>query len=82
MNVINSSQAALFAGLSLGLGSLTFEASAQTAPPSEVLKIYDIATAPSADRIRDDIQTLVDFGTRHTLSESAVSDVYQNPQKS
>ena len=73
MNVIKSSQAALFAGLSLGLGSLTFEASAQTAPPSEVLKIYDIATAPSADRIRDDIQTLVDFGTRHTLSETKSS---------
>jgi len=40
------------------------------APPSEVLDIYDIAIEPSAERIRNDIQTLVDFGTRHTLSET------------
>ena len=39
-------------------------------PPSEVQDLYDIATAPSAERIQDDIQTLVDFGTRHTLSET------------
>jgi len=40
------------------------------APPSEVMEIYDIATEPSPERIRSDIQTLVDFGTRHTLSET------------
>jgi len=40
------------------------------APPSEVMALYDIATAPSAIRIQNDIQTLVDFGTRHTLSET------------
>ena len=40
------------------------------APPSEVMALYDIATAPSPERIRSDIQTLVDFGTRHTLSET------------
>ncbi len=45
-------------------------ASAQTAPPSEVMEIYAIAAAPSPDRIKADIQTLVDFGTRHTLSET------------
>ena len=39
-------------------------------PPSEVQEIYSIATEPSADRIQADIQTLVDFGTRHTLSET------------
>ena len=39
-------------------------------PPSEVQDLYDVATAPSADRIQSDIQTLVDFGTRHTLSET------------
>ncbi len=39
-------------------------------PPSEVQDLYDVATAPSADRIQADIQTLVDFGTRHTLSET------------
>ncbi|PHQ67423.1 MAG: peptidase M28 [Robiginitomaculum sp.] len=41
-----------------------------SAPPSEVMALYDIATAPSAIRIQNDIQTLVDFGTRHTLSET------------
>lgn len=43
---------------------------AQDAAPGEVTKLYDIATAPSPERIRADIQTLVDFGTRHTLSET------------
>lgn len=39
-------------------------------PPSEVQDIYSVAVEPSADRIQSDIQTLVDFGTRHTLSET------------
>jgi len=39
-------------------------------PPSEVQDIYNIAIEASPDRIYDDIQTLVDFGTRHTLSET------------
>jgi Zn-dependent M28 family amino/carboxypeptidase len=34
------------------------------------MALYDIATAPSATRIHNDIQTLVDFGTRHTLSDT------------
>jgi len=41
-----------------------------TAPPSEVIDIYNVATEPSPERILQDIQTLVDFGTRHTLSET------------
>lgn len=49
---------------------LTSYAVAEAAPPGEVDKLYDIATAPSAERIQNDIQTLVDFGTRHTLSET------------
>lgn len=32
--------------------------------------MHDIAVAPSATRIQQDIQTLVNFGTRHTLSET------------
>lgn len=59
---------------SLLLGSavalLSVPALAQLGPPGEVDALYDIATAPSPDRIRSDIQTLVDFGTRHTLSET------------
>lgn len=33
-------------------------------------ELHVIGTAPSADRIQKDIQTLVDFGTRHTLSDT------------
>ncbi|SDB23467.1 Peptidase family M28 [Flavobacteriaceae bacterium MAR_2010_188] len=36
-------------------------------------KIYDIIDAVSADRIKADVKTLADFGTRHTLSDT-VSD--------
>ena len=32
--------------------------------------LHDIANAVSKTRIEQDIQTLVDFGTRHTLSET------------
>ena len=39
-------------------------------PPSEVQDIYSIAVEPSAERIYSDIETLVNFGTRHTLSET------------
>ncbi|NNE58870.1 MAG: M28 family peptidase [Hellea sp.] len=56
----------------LGL-SMSLSATAQShdvAPPSEVLDIYAIADAPSADRIYTDIETLANFGTRHTLSET------------
>ena len=33
-------------------------------------ELHNIGTAPSADRIQKDIQTLVNFGTRHTLSDT------------
>lgn len=33
-------------------------------------KIYDIIDAISAERLENDIQQLVDFGTRHTLSDT------------
>lgn len=43
---------------------------AQTAPPAEHALLYEIASAPSAKRIKADIKTLAGFGTRHTLSET------------
>ena len=43
------------------------------APPAEVLDIYNIAVEPSPERIFSDIQTLVNFGTRHSLSETESS---------
>jgi hypothetical protein len=40
----------------------------RVAPPSEVLAVHDYVAAVSADRLHEDVQTLVDFGTRHTAS--------------
>lgn len=48
---------------------LPFIASAE----SQQASLHSIAVAPSPDRIEQDIATLVNFGTRHTLSET-VSD--------
>ena len=39
-------------------------------PPAEYLRLYEIATATSAERIEQDIQKLVSFGTRHSLSDT------------
>ena len=33
-------------------------------------KIYDIIDAVSEERLRNDVKTLADFGTRHTLSDT------------
>ncbi|MEM1127635.1 MAG: M28 family metallopeptidase [Bacteroidota bacterium] len=41
-----------------------------TVPPSADLRMYDIATAPSAERLEADVRMLADFGTRHTLSDT------------
>ena len=60
----------LICALSMTASSCAAQEVKLTAPPSEVMALYDIATAPSAERIQKDIQTLVDFGTRHTLSET------------
>ncbi len=49
---------------------VSFSSFAQTVPPAFDARLYDIATAPSADRIEKDIQKLVGFGTRHTLSDT------------
>lgn len=61
---------AIAAALSAALGVFTLVAHAQTAPPGEVMDLYDIATAPSAERVMSDIETLVNFGTRHTASDA------------
>ena len=41
------------------------------APAAFDARVRDIAAAPSADRIAADVRTLVGFGTRHTLSDTA-----------
>jgi len=45
--------------------SLSFTINAQTDQ-----KIYDIIDSVSSERIESDVQTLADFGTRHTLSDT------------
>jgi len=40
------------------------------APPAEDARLYDIAEAPSAERLKQDITRLANFGTRHTLSDT------------
>lgn len=42
-------------------------------PPAADARLYDIAAAPSAARLESDIRTLVNFGTRHTLSDTVSS---------
>lgn len=54
----------------LWLGVLPLLAAAQAPPATFVPRLDSIAHAPSANRIGADIQTLVDFGTRHTLSDT------------
>jgi len=45
--------------------------SGQTQPPQgDDLRLYDMIDAVSADRIQKDIEKLVSFGTRHTLSDT------------
>ncbi|NJB87637.1 hypothetical protein GGR26_003421 [Lewinella marina] len=41
-----------------------------TPPPATDPRMYDIANAPDPARIESDVTTLVNFGTRHTLSDT------------
>ena len=45
-------------------------ARAQQVPPAVDTRIYDLIEEVSAERIEADITTLVNFGTRHTMSET------------
>lgn len=55
--------------LLLLLTAFTFAAFAQV-PPQFDLRMYDIIGEASSDRLQKDVQQLVDFGTRHTLSDT------------
>jgi hypothetical protein len=57
-------------GVATAIAALSVPASAQNAPPETDLRLYDIIDASSADRIEQDIRTLVSFGTRNTLSDT------------
>ncbi len=54
--------------LSAPLGAQT--PAAAPIPSAEDARIHDIVANASAERIKRDIQTLVDFGTRHTMSDT------------
>lgn len=45
-------------------------ASAQQTPPPVDMRIYDIVSAVSAQRLEKDIRTLANFGTRNTFSDT------------
>ena len=53
---------------------LPFTSSANAVPPAEDMRFYDIAEATSAVRLQRDVQALVDFGTRHSLSDTQSAD--------
>ena len=51
--------------------SLTVSAAASASSVyGEDERLYEIANASSSERLRSDVTTLVEFGTRHTLSET------------
>ncbi len=52
------------------LFSINLTAQNLVIPPETDARLYDIAEAPSPDRIEKDIRTLVGFGTRNTLSDT------------
>ena len=61
----------LLAFLALPLSILSAQQSETVAtPPGADARLYAIANAPQADRIEADVTTLVNFGTRHTLSDT------------
>jgi hypothetical protein len=43
---------------------------AQSVPPAEDIRLYDIGQSASAERLHRDVEKLVSFGTRHSLSET------------
>ncbi|HRG11167.1 MAG TPA: peptidase M28, partial [Cyclobacteriaceae bacterium] len=45
-------------------------AQAQQTPPPVDMRIYDIVSAVSAQRLEKDIRTLANFGTRNTFSDT------------
>ena len=48
----------------------TLVAQSNIAPPAKDLRMYDIVSSVSPDRIQTDIEKLVSFGTRHSLSDT------------
>lgn len=52
------------------ISSIATSLAQTTSPPATDLRFYEIAEGAQPSRLEKDIQTLVDFGTRHTLSDT------------
>jgi len=63
--------ASLFLASTGQANSAATSTSVSAAPSQEDMRLYDIANAPQAQRLEDDVRKLVNFGTRHTLSDTA-----------
>ncbi|MBT8232348.1 MAG: M28 family peptidase [Saprospiraceae bacterium] len=59
----------LIISLTFGLTSIIAQS-----PPQSDSRMYDIIDAVSAERIQGDIEKLVSFGTRHTLSDTVSNE--------
>jgi hypothetical protein len=67
----STSLTALSAAIAILLSTGADAAAQSNVPPAIDPRIYDLVEAVSAERIEADIRTLVGFGTRHTMSETA-----------
>lgn len=67
---MTNGQKLLFLLLIFGVSQVQAQMDEAMEPPARDARLFDIAEAPSPDRIESDIQTLVDFGTRNTLSDT------------
>lgn len=54
----------------LAPAALLAQAPAAVVPPAADPRLYEIAEAPSAERLEADVRTLVGFGTRNTMSDT------------
>lgn len=63
----------LSAGLTVPLSAQPPAVPAMLIPSSEDVRVHEIVSAASPERIERDIRTLVGFGTRHTLSDTLSS---------
>ena len=59
-----------FALLSVFTICIVFQLLAQELPRAVDPRMYEIVQAASAERLEQDVQKLVNFGTRHTLSDT------------
>lgn len=56
--------------LSIACSALLATSLSAQVPPSEDMRLYDVASGTSAQRIDKDVARLVGFGTRHSLSDT------------